>query len=144
MAFIDTPCVGVCSTVYGDDICRGCKRTSDEVIDWNLLTADQKYAIYARLGCHADEIVAKFLDITDKAALAASLDAQSIRYRPDHSPSTWVLQWLRFTREDSAWDKVGLSLKPDYQHYSRLSLFTAVDKALYEHANTLFPVRRGK
>ena len=27
-----TPCVGICSTTYGDDVCRGCKRFSFEVI----------------------------------------------------------------------------------------------------------------
>lgn len=138
MAFIDTPCVGVCSTVYGDDVCRGCKRTSDEVIDWNLLTADQKCVVYTRLGAQADEIVSQFLTITDPAALAASLDAQSIRYRPDHSPATWLIQWLRFTREEMAWDKLGVTLKSNYAHYSALSLFTELDNALYEYANLKF------
>jgi predicted Fe-S protein YdhL (DUF1289 family) len=137
MAFIDTPCVGVCSTVYGDDICRGCKRTSDEVIDWNLLTAQQKSAVYDRLAAHADEIVSQFLTITDPAALAASLDAQSIRYRPDHSPSTWLIQWLRFTREETPWNEIGVTLKSNYSYYSALALFTELDNALYEYANTV-------
>jgi uncharacterized protein len=135
MAFIDTPCVGVCSTVYGDDICRGCKRTSDEVIDWNLLTAEQKTAIYERLAAQADEIVARFLTITEPALIAASLDTQSIRYRPDHSPATWLIQWLRFTREDIPWNQLGVVLKPEYSAYSALALFTVLDTALYQYAN---------
>ncbi|MCF8976542.1 DUF1289 domain-containing protein, partial [Pseudomonas edaphica] len=28
---IKTPCVGLCSTVYGDLVCRGCKRFHHEV-----------------------------------------------------------------------------------------------------------------
>lgn len=32
---IKTPCVGLCSTVYGDLVCRGCKRFHHEVIHWN-------------------------------------------------------------------------------------------------------------
>ncbi|MCA4075779.1 DUF1289 domain-containing protein, partial [Pseudomonas kurunegalensis] len=31
---IKTPCVGLCSTVYGDTVCRGCKRFHHEVINW--------------------------------------------------------------------------------------------------------------
>ena len=26
-----TPCIGVCSTTYGDDICRGCRRFRHEI-----------------------------------------------------------------------------------------------------------------
>lgn len=32
---IKTPCIGLCSTVYGDLVCRGCKRFHHEVIQWN-------------------------------------------------------------------------------------------------------------
>ncbi|WP_317135104.1 DUF1289 domain-containing protein [Piscirickettsia litoralis] len=37
-----TPCVGLCSTVYGDDVCRGCKRFYHEIIDWNQYDINQK------------------------------------------------------------------------------------------------------
>lgn len=30
-----TPCEGTCSCTQGDSICRGCKRTDEEVRDWN-------------------------------------------------------------------------------------------------------------
>ena len=30
-----TPCLGICSTTYGDDVCKGCKRFVHEVISWN-------------------------------------------------------------------------------------------------------------
>lgn len=30
-----TPCQGVCSaTALGDDVCKGCNRPKEEVIDW--------------------------------------------------------------------------------------------------------------
>lgn len=46
----DTPCIGVCSaTALGDEICRGCGRTFDEVILWNTFTDEQKKAINLRL-----------------------------------------------------------------------------------------------
>ena len=37
---LGTPCIGICSTVYGDEVCRGCKRTFTEVIDWNNLSEE--------------------------------------------------------------------------------------------------------
>lgn len=127
---IDTPCVGICSTVYGDEICRGCKRTYDEVIDWNRFTPEQKSAVYDRLNEHAEHIVSQFFTIVAPEKLASALDDQSIRYRPDHSPATWVLQWLRFTRFDKSWDELGVTVMPEYQSYTRRALFTVLDDLL--------------
>jgi len=36
-----TPCVGLCSTVFGDTVCRGCMRFVHEVIDWNKYNPEQ-------------------------------------------------------------------------------------------------------
>ena len=38
---IRTPCIGVCSTGIGDAVCRGCKRFTHEVIDWNGYSTEQ-------------------------------------------------------------------------------------------------------
>lgn len=46
----DSPCIGVCSaTALGDEICIGCGRTFQEVIDWNTYSDEQKIAINQRL-----------------------------------------------------------------------------------------------
>jgi len=37
-----TPCVGVCSTIYGDETCLGCKRNFLDIIKWNGYTKEQK------------------------------------------------------------------------------------------------------
>ena len=44
-----SPCIGTCSTVSGDDICKGCLRTFDEVITWHTLSDKQKISINQRL-----------------------------------------------------------------------------------------------
>ena len=46
---VKTPCVGVCSTVFGDQVCRGCKRFHHEVIEWNGYTDVQKETVWNRL-----------------------------------------------------------------------------------------------
>jgi len=45
----DSPCVGKCSTAYGDDVCKGCGRTYLEVINWIIFTEEEKAAVRARL-----------------------------------------------------------------------------------------------
>lgn len=46
---IRTPCIGVCSTSLGDDVCRGCGRTLEEIRDWASLTHKEREAIMQRL-----------------------------------------------------------------------------------------------
>ena len=44
-----TPCVGICSTTYGDLVCRGCKRFSHEIVEWNGFDDSQREVVWARL-----------------------------------------------------------------------------------------------
>lgn len=44
----DTPCVGVCSTLY-DDVCRGCGRTAAEVSNWVFFNDAEKREIWQRI-----------------------------------------------------------------------------------------------
>ena len=41
----DSPCAGYCSTSHGDEICKGCGRTFDEVINWIIYDDDEKAAV---------------------------------------------------------------------------------------------------
>ena len=45
----DTPCVGICSTAIGDDVCRGCARTFDEISFWGELSQAEKDHCWACL-----------------------------------------------------------------------------------------------
>lgn len=40
-----SPCVGRCSHCVGDDVCRGCGRTIEEVRDWNTYSDKQKIEV---------------------------------------------------------------------------------------------------
>lgn len=52
----DSPCIGKCSTTYGDDICKGCGRTYLEVINWIIFTEEEKAAVRARLKKESDSL----------------------------------------------------------------------------------------
>lgn len=45
----DSPCIGYCSTALGDDVCRGCGRTFEEVTFWNVYSDEEKKAVMHRL-----------------------------------------------------------------------------------------------
>ncbi len=44
-----TPCVGICSTTYGDLVCRGCRRFSHEITGWNGYDDEQRERVWERL-----------------------------------------------------------------------------------------------
>jgi predicted Fe-S protein YdhL (DUF1289 family) len=46
---IETPCIGYCSTTLGDEICKGCGRTSMEVDAWIFMNDSQKAAVWDRI-----------------------------------------------------------------------------------------------
>ncbi|HDY83248.1 MAG TPA: DUF1289 domain-containing protein [Halieaceae bacterium] len=81
---VKTPCIGVCSTGIGDRVCRGCKRFSHEVIDWNSYTLEQKRVVDSRLSGFLSQCVSNKLRVTDKALLQWQLRVQQISYVPDH------------------------------------------------------------
>lgn len=62
-----TPCVGICSTTYGDLVCRGCKRFSHEIVQWNGYDKDQQGLIWERLTNLRDEVMAHLLVCNDEA-----------------------------------------------------------------------------
>lgn len=45
---LDTPCIGVCSTLF-DAKCKGCGRTQFEVDNWVFLSDEEKAAVWQRI-----------------------------------------------------------------------------------------------
>lgn len=48
-ATADTPCTGHCSTALGDDVCRSCLRTFDEITRWVEMDEEQRRAVNRRI-----------------------------------------------------------------------------------------------
>ena len=92
---VKTPCIGVCSTGIGDSVCRGCKRFSHEVIDWNSYTPEQKSIIDQRLSGFLSQCVSNKLRVTDKALLKWQLEIQNVRYVQHHDEYCWVFSLLK-------------------------------------------------
>lgn len=45
----DSPCVALCSTALGDDLCLGCGRTFIEVANWVCYSVTEKELVWQRL-----------------------------------------------------------------------------------------------
>jgi len=45
----DAPCIAICSTSQGDDICKGCGRTFDEVQHWTVMSPGEKRHTWRRI-----------------------------------------------------------------------------------------------
>lgn len=45
----DTPCIAICSTSQGDDECKGCGRTFEEVQRWPEMTPAEKRQTWHRI-----------------------------------------------------------------------------------------------
>ena len=40
-----TPCLGICSTTFGDEVCKGCKRFSHEIVSWTKYSLEEREII---------------------------------------------------------------------------------------------------
>lgn len=92
---VKTPCIGVCSTGIGDAVCRGCKRFSHEVIDWNSYSQGQKRIIDQRLSGFLSQCVSNKLRVTDRALLKWQLEIQNVRHVAHHDEYCWVFSLLQ-------------------------------------------------
>ncbi len=49
----DAPCIAICSTTQGDDICKGCGRTFEEVQLWPSMGPAAKRSVWRRITMQA-------------------------------------------------------------------------------------------
>lgn len=70
-----TPCVGICSTTYGDLVCRGCKRFAHEIVGWNGYQESQRALVWQRLHDLLAQSVRLHLRVVDAPRLLAAAAA---------------------------------------------------------------------
>src|SRR6476661_8443213 len=49
----DTPCIAICSTSQGDEVCKGCGRSFDEVQHWPEMSPAAKRQVWRRITLEA-------------------------------------------------------------------------------------------
>lgn len=129
---IKTPCVGLCSTVYGDLVCRGCKRFHHEVVNWNLYDDAEKRAVWQRLESLLVQVVAAKLEVFDPQRLRSQLEQRQIRFVERQSPYCWAYQLIaRGARMIQQLDAYGIALLPEFRDSPLPLLRDAIDREYF-------------
>ena len=90
-----SPCIGVCSTTYGDLVCRGCNRFAHEVVQWNAYDDGQRATVWRRLDELRDGALASCLSKQRVAELCAARRTVEQPDHPDMSDAALAYQVLR-------------------------------------------------
>lgn len=136
-----TPCVGICSTIYGDEICRGCVRTYQEIIHWNGFSDEEKQATLDRLEKQTHQVVKKYIDIIDQNKLTEKLHKHNIKYRSHFHPLCWAHTLLREGADKiNKVENFGLTIKNAYSHLALTKLVELIDDEIYELALTEYGI----
>jgi len=107
-----TPCVGICSTTYGDLVCRGCKRFAHEIVQWNGYAGEQQRTIWSRLLQLRESVIDRYLTLVNEATLLMAKDKYAIEH-DSWQLIAWDLLQLRGARLLPV--DIGLELKNDEQ-----------------------------
>ncbi len=146
---VATPCVGVCSTVYGDAVCRGCKRFAFEVIRWNTYADPEKAAVVARLDSLLERILGARIEVIDEALLDAELRRRAVRFSPGRPVLHRAGELLR-VRADAIQDPAdcGLRILSPWDRLPLPRLRDAIEEELLAlseaHLQRFFPADAGE
>jgi hypothetical protein len=136
---VKTPCIGVCSTGIGDNVCRGCKRYSHEVVHWNGYTPKQKVSILLRLDTLLRQVLESRIDIFDEALLREQLRVQRVRHHAEQSPYAWIFEVLKVGAGTlPSLELFGARLTAEYRHMSLPEFKKMVDDDFFVLSNVHF------
>lgn len=133
-----SPCIGVCSTTFGDLVCRGCKRFAHEVVDWNGYEPDQRQAIWRRLAELRDASIGGFLSVIDPDALEAAAARLHIVPMPEQSPLTLAYETLRRTRGAPDFAALGLATSPAGAAVPPAELFATISREFLTRSTAVY------
>lgn len=133
-----TPCIGICSTTYGDLVCRGCKRFAHEITGWNGYAPEQRAAVWQRLRALQAGATRHFVDVHDPAVLARALDVNMDANDVDASALA-AYDWLRRRAQvaDSLVnmsEKAGLRLRGKIDGQRADAVLRLIDQEFYARA----------
>tara|TARA_Y100000768_G_C23659584_1_gene532476 strand:- start:21 stop:467 length:447 start_codon:yes stop_codon:yes gene_type:complete len=90
-----TPCLGICSTTFGDEVCKGCKRFAHEIVSWTKYSQEEREIVNDRLEKFKIQILQHRFAITDKNLFEAMLEEKAINFNHSLDPLTWIFDLFR-------------------------------------------------
>ena len=126
-----TPCAGRCSTVFGDSVCRGCRRFNHEVIQWNTYDSAQRLAVWKRLDAQLDQILIPMLPFADLRHIEGFILGKRIRVMDSASKGRKLYHALKICEknkhlaEESGLGIQAKQVKPLWDEFERRVLALA-------------------
>ena len=148
MSIPKTPCIGICSTTsLGDNVCRGCRRYSFEVIKWNSYDPQEKTAVLTRIERLIGQILENKFKILSETTLKSKLKKYNVPLAPTLSAYCWLHNLFKKNK-----DKIenlkdyGVSVKTEFSKVPLDQLIANVDTELQllsdAHLERYFKTRR--
>ena len=144
-----TPCVGICSTTYGDDVCRGCKRFIHEVINWNSFNPEEKESVWKRLEKLKTLIMQSKISIINEILMEEKIEELQLKINSDLNSLSKAFEIVKLTSK-SFDDLNEFGIKLVNKDVSLIDLKEEIEKELYDlsmaHFNRYFvePIRKIK
>jgi predicted Fe-S protein YdhL (DUF1289 family) len=133
-----TPCVGICSTTYGDLVCRGCKRFAHEIVQWNGFDEPQRRAVWERLLALRAGAVAALLAVDDHRRLLDAAEQLGLSGAVELAPENLLyelLQRLQWREQGLTLEQLGVRLlAADAAEPLPEELLAAIDREYYRRS----------
>ena len=127
-----TPCIGICSTTsLGDNVCRGCRRYSFEVIRWNSYGPQEKTAVLMRIERLIGQILETKFSIYSETTLQSQLKRFNIPFDPSLSSYCWLHNLFKKNKDNiENLEEYGVSVNTEFAKLPLSQLIATVDAEL--------------
>ena len=128
-----TPCIGICSTTFGDDVCKGCKRFSHEITNWGKFSTDEKAVVNSRLEQFKTTILEEKFTISDSELFESKMNEFSINFNSSLEPITWIFDLLRASsNKDLNVNDFGVEILPAFSDLSLIELRDLINQEMLQ------------
>ncbi|MDA9757388.1 DUF1289 domain-containing protein [Pseudomonadota bacterium] len=128
-----TPCIGICSTTFGDDVCKGCKRFSHEITNWGKFSTDERAVVNSRLEQFKTTILEEKFSISDSELFESKMNEFSINFNSSLDPITWIFDLLRASsNKDLNVNDFGVEILPAFSDLSLIELRDLINQEMLQ------------
>ena len=128
-----TPCIGICSTTFGDDVCKGCKRFSHEITNWGKFSSDERAVVNSRLEQFKATILEEKFTISDSELFESKMNEFSINFNSSLDPITWIFDLLRASsNKDLNVNDFGVEILPAFSDLSLIELRDLINQEMLQ------------
>lgn len=121
--------MGICSTTYGDLVCRGCKRFAHEIDQWNGFAPDQRILVWERLFKLREGAFLAHAEITDEEVVLARARGFHIADLQALSQANIAYEVVRRAGRESDFARLGVA--PHRAADSASALYERIEQELY-------------